>query len=158
MYKKIIMSTLLGFSAAAALVVTFFTFLPSFAFILLGGPFIESTHGKLGFTAPLSAITAAVVGVILNLALFFAYHVLWPQGFDGAFDTGSAVIAVAVVPVAVVLAAGAAVAWPFAPGPGVVAAAVQAVKRCVGHGGFFTVEEDEFDAACDGGVGGEQTS
>jgi chromate transporter len=36
-----------------------------------------------------------VVGVILNLALFFAYHVLWPQGFGGRFDIGSAVIAVA---------------------------------------------------------------
>jgi chromate transporter len=59
-------------------VVTFFTFLPSFIFILAGGPVVEATHGKLGFTAPLSAITAAVVGVILNLAMFFAYHVLWP--------------------------------------------------------------------------------
>jgi chromate transporter len=56
---------------------------------------VEATHGKLGFTAPLSAITAAVVGVILNLALFFAYHVLWPQGFGGRFDLGSAAIAVA---------------------------------------------------------------
>ena len=65
---------------------TFFTFLPSFVFILAGGPLVEATHGKLGFTAPLSAITAAVVGVILNLALFFAYHVLWPQGFGGRFD------------------------------------------------------------------------
>ena len=73
--------------------VTFFTFLPSFIFILAGGPAIEATHGKLGFTAPLSAITAAVVGVILNLALFFAYHVLWPQGFGGRFDGLSAVIA-----------------------------------------------------------------
>jgi chromate transporter len=82
-------------AALAATVVTFFTFLPSFVFILAGGPAVEATHGRLGFTAPLSAITAAVVGVILNLALFFAYHVLWPRGFDGAFDTGSAVIAVA---------------------------------------------------------------
>ena len=81
--------------ALAATVVTFFTFLPSFVFILAGGPLVEATHGKLGFTAPLSAITAAVVGVILNLALFFAYHVLWPQGFDGAFDVASAVITVA---------------------------------------------------------------
>jgi chromate transporter len=79
--------------AAAASVVTFFTFLPSFIFILAGGPVIESTHGNLKFTAPLTAITAAVVGVILNLALFFAYHVLWPQGFAGRFDTVSAVIA-----------------------------------------------------------------
>ncbi|MBP6777991.1 MAG: chromate transporter, partial [Piscinibacter sp.] len=45
--------------------------------------------------APLSAITAAVVGVIANLALFFAWHVLWPQGFGGRFDAVSAVIAVA---------------------------------------------------------------
>ncbi len=75
--------------------VTFFTFLPSFVFILAGGPVVESTHGKLGFTAPLSAITAAVVGVILNLALFFAWHVLWPQGFSGRFDGVCAFIAVA---------------------------------------------------------------
>ena len=79
--------------ALAAVVVTFFTFLPSFLFILAGGPAVESTHGKLGFTAPLSAITAAVVGVILNLALFFAHHVLWPEGFGGRFDIASAVIA-----------------------------------------------------------------
>ncbi|XAH22133.1 chromate efflux transporter [Xylophilus sp. GW821-FHT01B05] len=81
--------------ALAATVVTFFTFLPSFVFILAGGPLIESTHGKLGFTAPLSAITAAVVGVILNLAMFFAYHVLWPSGFAGRFDLLSAAITVA---------------------------------------------------------------
>ncbi len=81
-------------AALAASVVTFFTFLPSFVFILAGGPLVEATHGKLGFTAPLSAITAAVVGVIVNLALFFAYHVLWPQGFGGRFDITSAVIAV----------------------------------------------------------------
>ena len=81
--------------AVAASVVTFFTFLPSFVFILAGGPLVEATHGKLGFTAPLSAITAAVVGVILNLALFFAHHVLWPRGFAGPFDTMSALIAAA---------------------------------------------------------------
>ncbi len=82
-------------AALAATVVTFFTFLPSFVFILAGGPVIEATHGKLGFTAPLSAITAAVVGVILNLALFFAVHVLWPQGFGGRFDAASAAIVAA---------------------------------------------------------------
>jgi chromate transporter len=82
-------------AALAASVVTFFTFLPSFMFILAGGPLVESTHGKLGFTAPLSAITAAVVGVILNLALFFAYHVWWPQGLQGSFDGISAAITVA---------------------------------------------------------------
>ncbi|HZF78289.1 MAG TPA: chromate transporter, partial [Rubrivivax sp.] len=81
-------------AALAAAVATFFTFLPSFVFILAGGPLVEATHGKLGFTAPLSAITAAVVGVILNLALFFAYHLLWPQGFGERFDAVAAVIGV----------------------------------------------------------------
>ena len=80
--------------AAAATLVTWFTFLPSFVFILAGGPLVESTHQNLKFTAPLTAITAAVVGVILNLALFFGYHVLWPSGFGGRFDVVSAVIAV----------------------------------------------------------------
>lgn len=80
--------------ALAACLVTWFTFLPSFLFILIGGPLVESTHGELKFTAPLTAITAAVVGVILNLALFFAYHVLWPQGFAGAFDVYSALLAI----------------------------------------------------------------
>jgi chromate transporter len=79
--------------AAAAALVTWFTFLPSFLFILAGGPLVESTHGDLKFTAPLTAITAAVVGVIANLALFFGYHVLWPQGFAGRFDWVSALIA-----------------------------------------------------------------
>jgi chromate transporter len=81
--------------AVAAALVTWFTFLPSFLFILAGGPLVESTHGELKFTAPLTGITAAVVGVILNLALFFAYHVFWPQGFSGAFDWLSALLAVA---------------------------------------------------------------
>ncbi len=80
---------------AGALIATFFTFLPSFVFIFAGAPFIETTHGNLRFTAPLTGITAAVVGVIVNLALFFAYHVLWPGGFDGRFELGSALIGVA---------------------------------------------------------------
>ncbi|RIZ70339.1 MAG: chromate efflux transporter [Methylococcales bacterium] len=78
--------------SVGATVVTYFTFLPSFLFILAGGPFIETTHGNLKFTAPLTGITAAVVGVILNLALFFSWHVFWPQGFSGNFDVTSTVI------------------------------------------------------------------
>lgn len=78
--------------AVAATLVTWFTFLPSFLFILAGGPLVESTHGQLSFTAPLTAITAAVVGVILNLAMFFGYHVLWPQGLGGGVDAVSAAI------------------------------------------------------------------
>lgn len=81
--------------ALAAVLVTWFTFLPSFLFILAGGPLVESTHDDLKFTAPLLAITAAVVGVILNLALFFAYHVWWPEGFAGEFDWVSAALSLA---------------------------------------------------------------
>mgnify|MGYP001233769481 CR=1 FL=1 len=81
--------------AVAAVLVTWFTFLPSFLFILAGGPLVEATHDDLKFTAPLTAITAAVVGVILNLALFFGYHVLWPTGFTRSFDWPAALIALA---------------------------------------------------------------
>jgi chromate transporter len=81
--------------SAAAAVVTYFTFLPSFIFILVGAPLVETTHGDLKFTAPLTGITAAVVGVILNLAVFFAWHVLWPQGMDDRFEWISAAIGIA---------------------------------------------------------------
>ncbi len=80
---------------AAAAVVTFFTFLPSFAFILVGAPLVEATHGDVRFTAALTAITAAVVGVIVNLGVFFAVHVLWPAGVGAAFDWKSLAIGVA---------------------------------------------------------------
>jgi chromate transporter len=86
---------ILSSAIAASIVVTFFTFLPSFLFILLGGPFIETTHGNLKFTAPLTAITSAVVGVIVNLAVFFAVHVLWPRGMQGAFEWPALAIGVA---------------------------------------------------------------
>jgi chromate transporter len=77
---------------AGASIATLFTFLPSFLFILLGGPAVEATRGDVKFTAPLTGITAAVVGVVLNLAVFFAYHVLWPEGFDAPFEWVSAII------------------------------------------------------------------
>ena len=79
----------------AALVVTWFTFLPSFIFILAGAPFIESTHGKLAFTTALTGVTAAVVGVIANLALFFAMHVGWPNGWAQGIDLKAVAIAIA---------------------------------------------------------------
>ena len=82
-------------AALGAVVATWFTFLPSFIFILAGGPLVESTQNQLRFTAPLTAITAAVVGVMLNLALFFAYHVLWPQGLSGHFEWLSALLTLA---------------------------------------------------------------
>ena len=74
--------------------VTFFTFLPSFVFIFLGGPFIETTHGNLRLTAPLTAITAAVVGVIASLALFFGYHVFWPNGLNAQAEWPAVLLAV----------------------------------------------------------------
>ena len=72
-----------------ASVATFFTFLPSFMFILVGGPLVEATRNNLKFSAPLNAITAAVVGVIINLALFFAWHVLWPNATEAAPFSGN---------------------------------------------------------------------
>jgi chromate transporter len=80
---------------AGGAVATYFTFLPSYLFILIGGPLVEATHGDLKFTAPLTGITAAVVGVILNLAVFFAWHVLWPAGFGGGFEWFSALAGLA---------------------------------------------------------------
>jgi chromate transporter len=66
--------------AVAATVVTFFTFLPSFVFILAGGPLVESTRDDVRLTAPLTAISAAVVGVIASLAVFFGAHVFVAHG------------------------------------------------------------------------------
>ena len=86
------MLPLAGFVAAS--VATLFTFLPSFLFILLGGPAVEATRDDVKFTGPLTAITAAVVGVIVNLAAFFAFHVLWPKGFDGQFEWFAAIIGI----------------------------------------------------------------
>jgi len=78
---------------AAACVVTWFTFLPSFVFVLAGGPLVESARDDVTFVAPLAAITAAVVGVILHLAAFFGAHVFWPDGFAGPFDLRALAIA-----------------------------------------------------------------
>ena len=84
-------------AALAACVATWFTFLPSFIFILAGGPWVESTRGNLKLTAPLAAVTAAVVGVIANLALFFIAAVAYPAGTAGLFDTKPDFAALALV-------------------------------------------------------------
>ena len=81
--------------AAGAAVATLFTFLPSFLFILIGAPAVEATRHEIKFSAPLTGITAAVVGVVINLAVFFAYHVLWPTGLDGQFEWFSLLITLA---------------------------------------------------------------
>ena len=77
----------------AACVVTWFTFLPSFIFILAGGPLVESTQGEVRLMAPLQAITAAVVGVIAQLAWLFAFHTFWPAGISQGVDIPAAVLA-----------------------------------------------------------------
>ena len=87
----------LGAGLAGALVAAFFTFLPSFVFILIGGPLVEATHGDLRFTAPLSGITAAVVGVIVSLAVFFAGHVFFTRGIDWVALVACAVALAALV-------------------------------------------------------------
>ncbi len=86
---------LLAGGTLAAVLVTFFTFLPSFVFILAGGPLVEATHGQARWQAPLAAITAAVVGVIVSLALFFAQHVFWPLGLAGPVDAAALAVCVA---------------------------------------------------------------
>jgi chromate transporter len=64
---------------AGAIVATLFTFLPSFLFILAGAPLVESTRDEIRLVAPLTGVTAAVVGVIANLAVFFAANVFRPD-------------------------------------------------------------------------------
>lgn len=62
-----------------ALLTTWVTFAPCFLWIFLGAPYVEALRGNLALTAALSAITAAVVGVVLNLALWFSLHVLFGE-------------------------------------------------------------------------------
>lgn len=61
----------------AAGITSWMTFVPGFLFILAGAPYVEATRGHLRFTAALTAVTAAVVGIILNLAVWFGWHVVW---------------------------------------------------------------------------------
>jgi chromate transporter len=75
--------TPLAAATVGALVTTWATFLPCFLFVFLGAPYVESLHAQPRLGAALTAITAAVVGVVLNLALIFAVHALWPEGASG---------------------------------------------------------------------------
>ena len=67
-----------------ALITTWVTFVPCFLWIFLGAPYIERLRGNAKLTAALSAVTAAVVGVVLNLAVWFGLHVVFPP--DRAVD------------------------------------------------------------------------
>ena len=78
-----------------AFVTTYATFLPCFLFIFLGAPYIETLRGNKNLTGALSGITAAVVGVILNLALVFGAAVIWPNGFSGGANLFAAVVSIA---------------------------------------------------------------
>jgi len=82
----------LGGALIGSLVATYFTFLPCFFFIFIGAPYIEKLRGNLKLTASLSSITAAVVGVVLNLAVWFGLQVLVPSG--AAFNWFGAILAV----------------------------------------------------------------
>ena len=117
--------------ALGASIATFFTFLPSFLFIFAGAPLIERTRDEVHLTAPLTAITAAVVGVIVNLGVYFAWRVFWPESttatpFAGRFDLVSVAIAavalaalvwrrVGVIPVVAASAATGLALWAIAP-------------------------------------------
>jgi chromate transporter len=76
----------LASASLGAAVATYVTFLPCFFYIFLGAPYVESLRGKRSLTAALSGITAAVVGVILNLAVVFGLAVLFPEGWGRAPD------------------------------------------------------------------------
>ena len=67
-------------ASIGALLTTWVTFTPCFLWIFLGGPHIEQLRGNVKLATALSAITAAIVGVVLNLAVWFGLHVLFPQG------------------------------------------------------------------------------
>jgi chromate transporter len=78
---------------AGACVATFFTFLPSFIFIFAGAPCIERTRAMPSLHAPLRAISAAVVGVMMSLLLYFGRHVFLPGGLQGGTDWAATAIA-----------------------------------------------------------------
>jgi chromate transporter len=78
-----------------ALVTTYVTFLPCFLFIFLGAPYIEILRGNKNLTGALSGVTAAVVGVVLNLALVFGTAVIFPEGFAGAVNWFAAAMSTA---------------------------------------------------------------
>jgi chromate transporter len=92
--SKAMAETPLAAGLLAGSIATFFTFLPSFAMIFAGAPFIESTRKSLALQAPLTGITAAVVGVIASLAVFFAQHTFWPEGLSARFDWLACLIAI----------------------------------------------------------------
>lgn len=70
----------------SAAMTTWVTFVPTFLFILVGAPYVERCRGWAPWRGALVAVTAAVVGVIAQLAGWFAWHALWPRGGSGGVD------------------------------------------------------------------------
>jgi chromate transporter len=96
----------------AGLLVTWVTFTPCFLWVFLGAPYIEALRGARGLNAALSAVTAAVVGVVLNLAVWFGIHVVFQrtlpwQGYGLSVDVP---VVASINPFATALAVGAAFA------------------------------------------------
>lgn len=75
-----------------ALLTTYVTFLPCFFFIFAGAPYIEATAGNQRLQAALTGITAAVVGVVLNLAVWFGFKVVFQNGGIDIFAAASAAV------------------------------------------------------------------
>jgi chromate transporter len=82
-------------AVTGALITTYVTFLPCFIFIFLGAPYIEALRGNKNLTGALTGVTAAVVGVILNLALVFGAAVIWPHGYGGGTNWFAAAMSIA---------------------------------------------------------------
>jgi len=82
-------------ATVGALVTTYVTFLPSFLFIFLGAPYIEALRGNRHATGALTGVTAAVVGVILNLAVVFGAAVLLPGGISAGLDWFAVLVTIA---------------------------------------------------------------
>ena len=84
-------------AVCGALVTTYVTFLPCFFFIFAGAPFIEAMAGNQRIQAALTGITAAVVGVVLNLAVWFGLKVIWPGGAVDLFALMAAILSLALL-------------------------------------------------------------
>lgn len=84
----------LGAATVGALITTWVTFVPCFLFVFLGAPHVERIGEHRRLSAAMTAVTAAVVGVILNLGVHFALHALWPTGAGGGVDWFIAVLSI----------------------------------------------------------------
>jgi chromate transporter len=120
--------------ALGGLLTTWVTFTPCFLWIFLGAPFVEALRGARALNAALSAVTAAVVGVILNLAIWFATHVLFsevrPHAVPGTVLEAPVLASVNLASLALTLAAGVAI-FRFKVG------AIPVLLACAAAGVFY---------------------